>query len=248
MSAAATPGELSGRRQELLVLSAPSGTGKTSLIRRLFATYPRVAEGLVFSVSHTSRAPREGEVHGRDYYFVDRGEFEAMIAEDRFLEWAVVHGQYKGTSRAEVERLLAQGHDVLLDLDVQGAESVLRQDPEVPAIFILPPSYPELEQRLRRRGSDSPEQIELRLRTAREEMRRYPGYDYVILNDDLERACEALAAVFLARRFRRGRMQSQIDRILDGFPPPARGSRTGAEGRKPDGLETTHARNTGKNR
>ena len=205
---------------ELFVLSAPSAAGKTTLIRRLFEAYPHLAETLVFSVSHTTRRPRSDEVDGRDYHFVSGDEFEEMIAAGRFLEWAVVHGRRYGTSAEAVDRSLATGRDVILDIDVQGALQVFRLRPEAPSIFILPPSYEVLEQRLRDRASDDPAQIERRLKTAREEMRYYRRYDYAILNQDLDRASEALAAVILARRSRRPRMQRQIERVLDRFPTP----------------------------
>lgn len=205
---------------ELFVLSAPSGVGKTTLIRRLFEHHRQVAESAVFSVSYTTRAARPGEVDGRDYFFVSRDEFEGMIAGERFLEWAVVHGRHYGTSREAVERELARGRDVLLDIDVQGARQVGSRCPEAVSIFILPPSFEILERRLRGRASDGPEQIERRLRTALEEIREHGRYDYVIVNDHLDRASEALAAVFLARRCRRPRAQLRIDRILASFPRP----------------------------
>ena len=205
-------------RGEIFVLSAPSGVGKTTLVGRLFERHPAVAEGLAFAVSHTTRAPRPGEVEGRDYYFIDVARFEALVAADEFLEWALVHEQHKGTSRREVEDLLAAGKDVLLDIDVQGARSVAAALPGVPTIFILPPSYAVLEARLRGRGLDSPAQIERRLENARSEIRHCGRFEYAILNNDLDRAAEALAAVILARRCRRDRMQRQIDQVLAQFP------------------------------
>ena len=223
-----TEGESDAERGELFILSAPSAVGKTTLIRRLLARHGELAPHLAFSVSHTTRPPRAGEVHGRDYYFVDRAEFEQLIAADAFLEWAVVHGELKGTSRAEVDELRASGRDVILDLDVQGARQVLERHPRLPSVFILPPSYEEMERRLRSRGLDDPEQIECRLMNARREIRCHGSYEYVILNDDVERASEALAAIFLARRFRRDRMQSQIERVLEGFPLPDRKSPSGS--------------------
>lgn len=218
-SGTASPGVECG---EMLVLSAPSAVGKTTLIRRVFERYPRLAQRLAFSVSHTTRPPRPGEVEGESYHFVERTEFERMIAAGDFLEWAVVHGRLYGTSHAAVRELCNAGFDVVLDVDVQGARQISERHPEVPSIFILPPSYEEMERRLRSRGQDSEEQILRRLSNAREEMRCYSNYEYVILNDELERACEALAAIFLARRCRRDRMRSEIDRVLGGFPPPDR--------------------------
>ncbi|MEM7583631.1 MAG: guanylate kinase [Acidobacteriota bacterium] len=202
-------------RGELFILSAPSATGKTTLIQRLFDQYGDLAERLAFSVSHTTRPPRTGEVDGKHYYFVTDQAFQQMISEDAFVEWAFVHGLRYGTSRNEVERLLAAGNDVILDIDVQGAQQVLEQQPGLPSIFILPPSFRELERRLRSRALDDSEQIERRLVNATHEMSCYTAYQYVILNDELDRATEALAAIFLARRYRRDRMQPQIERVLE---------------------------------
>ncbi len=215
-------------RGELFILSAPSAAGKTTLKNRLFSRHRELARRLAFSVSHTTRPPRSGEVDGKDYHFVDRREFEALIAVDGFLEWAVVHGRHYGTGRAEVEKLCRSGTDVILDIDVQGARQVLERQPQVPAIFILPPSYGELERRLRCRGLDDAEQIERRLLAAREEMEYLDSYDYVIVNDDLDRATEALAAILLARRLRRSRMHNQIARVLEGCSWPVRDRASGS--------------------
>lgn len=206
---------------ELLILSAPSAAGKTTLKNRLFSHHRSLARRLAFSVSYTTRPPRTGEVDGKDYFFIDTEEFEELIAADAFLEWAVVHGKYYGTGREQVEKLCRDGFDVILDIDVQGAVQVLERNPRVPSIFILPPSYLELERRLRSRGLDDSAQIERRLLTAGEEMRYLKHFDYAIVNDDLERATEALAAILLARRFRRTRMQNQITQLLEGYPRPA---------------------------
>ncbi|MEM6793351.1 MAG: guanylate kinase [Acidobacteriota bacterium] len=199
---------------DLIVLSAPSGAGKSTLVRSVFEHHPDIRERLAFSVSHATRPPRPGEVDGRDYHFVDEARFRALIEADGFLEWADVHGHLKGTSRAEVERLRASGRDVLLEIDVQGAAQVRRLDSTSISVFILPPSYGELERRLRGRGSDSAEQIARRLADARQELRGVCDYDYVIVNQDLSRAREALASVFRSRHHRRHRMQRDIDSIL----------------------------------
>ncbi|MEM9553772.1 MAG: guanylate kinase [Acidobacteriota bacterium] len=209
-------------RGDLWLLSAPSGTGKTTLLRTAFDRSPSLAEGLAFSVSHTTRAPRPGEVDGRDYYFVSEDEFAALVAADGFLEWADVYGQRKGTSRAEVERLLASGRDVLLEIDVQGVRQVRERRPGCASLFVLPPSFQTLEERLRARGSDDPEQIERRLAAAVVEIEAAASYEYVIVNDDLDRACEALTAVLLAGRFRRRRMARQIDGLRTTLPDPSR--------------------------
>lgn len=208
-------------RGDLFVVSAPSGTGKTTLIRRLLAEYPRLAGGLRFSVSHTTRPPRPGDLAGRDYHFVDEARFRQMIAEERFLEWAHVFGRLYGTTREVVEELRDQGCDVLLDIDVQGALQVKARVPEAQMIFILPPSYQELERRLRGRQSDHEEQIRFRLATATREIAAVGHYEYVILNNDVSMACESLAGVFLARRSSRSRLQKRIDRVLATFPPSA---------------------------
>ncbi len=203
---------------ELFILAAPSAAGKTTLKNRLFSHHKELAQRLAFSVSHTTRPPRAGEVHGQDYYFVEPTEFEALIAADAFLEWALVHGRHYGTSRAEIEKRCRGGADVILDIDVQGAQQILARHPDVPSIFILPPSYEEMERRLRDRGLDDVEQIERRLFNAREEMQYIETFDYVIVNDDLDRATEALAAVLLARRCSRDRMQNQIVQVLESYP------------------------------
>lgn len=212
-----TPVEQGG----LFILSAPSGAGKSTLIRRLFADHPDLAARIAFCVSHASRPPRVGEVDGRDYYFVGEERFREMIAEEAFLEWADVHGQLKGTSHAEVARLAAEGKDVLLEIDVQGAAQVMARLPDTVSIFVLPPSYQHLERRLRGRGLDSDSQIARRLSDAVGEIRGSEQYEYVIVNADLDRACEALAAVLRARRSRRDRMRPEIDRVLATLPDEA---------------------------
>ncbi len=186
----------------LFVLSAPSGGGKTTILKKVMARLP----GLVFSVSHTTRAPRPGEVAGRDYHFVSPEEFQAMREGDPpgFLEWAEVHGNLYGTGRAEVERQLQSGRDVILDIDVQGALQV--QGAAAPVmIFIAPPSLAELESRLRRRGTESEETISLRLDNARQELKYTDRYDYLIINDRLEEAVDSLHSIIVAERCRRRR-------------------------------------------
>lgn len=201
-------------RGQLFVLSAPSGAGKTTLIRKLVRGHPSAAEHLTFSISHTTRPPRPGEVDGRDYCFCDREAFEQKIAADYFLEWAVVHGRLYGTGREQVETQLELGQDVLLDVDVQGAVQVRRRCLEASSIFILPPSFAALEARLRRRAHDDEAQIRRRLDTARSELRHAADYDYVILNSDVHRAVEALAAILIAHRQSRERQRSRIEEVL----------------------------------
>ena len=205
------------QRGELFILSAPSGAGKTTLIQGLLSRGLAGFGGIAFSVSHTTRRPRQGEVDGRDYHFIDHATFLQMIANDRFLEWAQVHDNYYGTSRDEVEPRLEQGLDVLLDIDVQGAEQVMARLPEAHGIFVLPPSYEVLEGRLHRRASDGAEQISRRMAVSLSEVMHYDRYRYVIINEDASRASEALAAIILEKRHRQERMLSRIQEILKDF-------------------------------
>ncbi len=186
----------------LVVLSAPSGCGKTTLLKRVMADLP----GLVFSVSHTTRSPRSGEKDGRDYFFVDRNEFKAICDQQPsgFLEWAEVHGNLYGTGRQGVEKQRAAGLDVILDIDVQGAEQVRRAADPV-TVFIAPPSLDELGRRLRGRGSEDEKTIALRLNNAKQEMQAAGDYDYLIVNDVLAEAVESLRSILIAERLRRRR-------------------------------------------
>ena len=202
---------------ELFILSAPSGTGKTTLIQSLMAGGLNGFGGLAFSVSHTTRKPRPGELDGKDYHFVDPATFQSMITADAFLEWAQVHDNHYGTSREEVFPRLEKGIDVVLDIDVQGAERVLASYPKAHGIFIMPPSYEDLERRLRSRGKDDAETIVRRLAVSLSEMKRYDRYHYVIINDDARRASEVLAAIILEKRHRRERMQPRVENILKDF-------------------------------
>jgi len=188
---------------KLFILSAPSGAGKTTLLKKVMADLP----GLAFSVSHTTRLPRTGEVDGVDYHFVSRAQFEAMRDQGVFLEWAEVHGNLYGTSRPAVLAQLATGLDVILDIDVQGA-AILRGSAAIPAasLFISPPSLSELERRLRGRETDSEETILLRLKNARQEMQAAVNYEYLIINDHLEQAIDTLRAIVIAERSRGHRL------------------------------------------
>jgi guanylate kinase len=185
-----------GRSGHLFILSAPSGAGKTTLRQ---AALTRVAD-LSYSVSYTTRAPRPGERHGRDYVFITAEEFEAGIRDGRWAEWARVHGRYYGTSARFLERERAAGRDVLLDIDVQGAQQICARYPESVTIFVLPPSLEVLEQRLRARGTERPEEIAVRLRNARHEMEQGRRYRHLIINDDLPTAVEELVAIIEAVR------------------------------------------------
>lgn len=181
---------------KLIIISAPSGSGKSTLARGLF----RDIEGVVFSVSHTTRKPRGNEKEGEDYFFISEPEFRKMIEEEAFLEYAHVYGNYYGTSCRFVESRLLSGRDVLLDIDVQGALKVKELKPEALMVFVLPPSYQELAKRLKNRGLDDPEVIERRLKIAREEIKHYEQYDYVIINNDLEQSIEDLKQIVLSAR------------------------------------------------
>ena len=172
------------QRGALIIVSAPSGCGKSTLLHRLMEK----REKLRFSVSATTRPPREDEVDGKDYFFVDHPTFERMIAEDAFLEHAEYVGNHYGTPRAAVEELLDAGYDVYLDIDVQGAMQIKRIRPETLTIFVTPPSLPELENRLRSRGTDSDEVIRSRLEAAERELILKDHYDYVVVNDEVDRA------------------------------------------------------------
>lgn len=200
-------------RGSVFVVSAPSGAGKSTLVQRLLASVP----DLQFSVSFTTRQPRPGEVDGKDYFFVDDARFDAMVAADDLVEWVQVYAHRYGTGRSWLEGMVASGKDVLLDIETTGAAALRRVLPEAVMIFILPPSAASLEERLRSRGKDSDEQVRIRLRHARHEMELYPAYDYLVVNDDLERAYRQFEGVVLATRARRERMAPVARKLLEGF-------------------------------
>lgn len=204
-------------RGELFILSAPSGAGKTTLIHRMFDRGLFGSGAIAFSVSHTTRAPRASEEDGKAYHFVDPATFQAMVDGDRFLEYAVVHGNRYGTSYDEVLPRLEQGIDVVLDIDVQGAARVMRRCPEAHGIFIVPPSFETLCRRLNARALDEPDAIARRLQQSLSEIKCYDQYEYVIVNDDAERASELLAAIVLEKRQRLPRMRERVDDVLRDF-------------------------------
>jgi guanylate kinase len=204
-------------RGELFILSAPSGAGKTTLIRAAMAGPLARAGGIAFAISHTTRRARPGEIEGSDYHFVPVEAFQRMVEEGLFLEWAYVHGNRYGTSRQAVEPWLEQGVDIVCDLDVQGAEALMAKYPQAHSIFVLPPSFRDLERRLRGRRSDSPPDIARRLAVSLREIRKFDRYDYVIINDEAERAMEALASIILEKRARRARASDRVGAILADF-------------------------------
>ena len=197
------------RRGRLFVIAAPSGAGKTSLVRALMQREP----GLSFSISYTTRSQRPNEVHGRDYFFVSRDEFDRMVQARQFLEHATVFGNSYGTARAQVEQSLASGQDLILEIDWQGAQQIRAALPECCSIFILPPSRAELERRLRGRGTDTEEVIIRRLGEAADDMAHWREFDYVVVNDVFDRALDELSEIVQGRD-----------------PPEARRDRAGLEG------------------
>ena len=203
----------SSRRGLLFIVSAPSGTGKTTLVERLVQVLPN----LRMSRSYTSRAARAGERDGVDYNFISRSEFESQIAAQAFLEWADVFGNYYGTAAADVERMVADGQDVVLVIDVKGAREVKSRQVDHTAIFVMPPSFQTLEQRLRGRSKDTEEQMQRRLTTARDEASSYVDYDYVVVNDDLEATVVRLQEIIAAERSRVHRMGGVAHGILKTF-------------------------------
>jgi guanylate kinase len=196
----------------IFIISAASGTGKTTLVSRLSANQPDIR----ISISHTTRMPREGEQNGVHYHFVSRSEFEEMIAGNAFIEHANVYGNYYGTSLKAVESLTQQGYNVILEIDVQGAEQIRRLLPEATSIFILPPSMTELTERLQNRGTDSEEVIAYRLEKSREEIEQSKLFDYVIVNQELTQAEQDLLAIIRSVGLRAQAQSQTITRILTG--------------------------------
>jgi guanylate kinase len=203
----------SSRRGLLFIVSAPSGTGKTTIVERLVQVVPR----LRLSRSYTSRAARSGEHDGVDYNFISREQFRAMIAESAFLEWADVFGNYYGTGVADTEEILAAGEDVVLVIDVQGARQVRGRGIETVGVFVLPPSADVLESRLRGRSKDTEEQILRRLAVAMTEVGEFAQYEYVVVNDDLDGAVSRIRAIVIAERARVKSMRAEAETIIDTF-------------------------------
>ena len=202
-----------GGRGLLFVVSAPSGTGKTTIVERLVQVVPNLA----MSRSYTSRPARAGECDGVDYNFITRGRFEEMVRADAFLEWADVFGNLYGTGAADAERELASGRDLVLVIDVQGARKVRARRTDTIGIFVLPPSFEALERRLRGRSKDAEDAIRRRLATARAEVAAVTEYDYVVVNDELEACVDRLRAIVLAERARLRAMARTVARIVTSF-------------------------------
>lgn len=202
----------------LIIISSPSGGGKGTLIKRVLQVLPNIG----YSISFTTREMRVGETHGVDYFFVSRAGFEKLIENGALLEYAEVHDNFYGTSVERVEAEIEAGHDVILEIDVQGAESILAKVPEAVSIFILPPSYAILAARLTARATEKVEHLALRLQNSVGEVNRYTEFKYVVINDEVEKATADLRTIVLAERLRRDRQTSAIKGILDSFDEPKR--------------------------
>lgn len=197
----------------VFIVSAPSGSGKSTLVNRVLSVDKR----LDFSISYTTRKPRGAEKDGESYHFISREEFESRLARDEFLEWADVFGNYYGTHISVLENAKASGHDLLLDIDVQGARQLKERIPDAVSIFILAPSRDILEQRLRARSEDAEEVIRRRLQEAAKEIENYEAYDYVLVNDEVESSVNTLMSIVIAQRSSRLRMEDRIKPILATF-------------------------------
>jgi guanylate kinase len=197
----------------VFIISAPSGSGKSTLVKRLMESDPL----LDFSTSVTTRSPRAGEIDGESYQFVTVDQFLQLKDSGELLEWAEVFGNFYGTARSVLEKARRRGHDLILDIDVQGAGQLREKLPGAVTVFILPPSRKELEARLRNRSSDPDEVIERRLKDASREVRNYKQYDYILVNDKLETSFEKLRGILLAERCRKHRVEELITEILNSF-------------------------------
>ena len=196
----------------LLIVSSPSGAGKTTLCRKLLAEFADVR----FSVSHTTRPPREGEVDGADYHFVDAATFDGMVDQDAFIEWAHVHGNRYGTAHSEIRAAEDEGVDLVFDVDYQGARQIKAHYPEAAGVFVLPPTIEELRRRLESRGTESPESLERRFEAAMVEIAQHHSFDYLVVNDVVDVAYqEGLKAILLAERVRQARLASIAEGLLN---------------------------------
>lgn len=197
----------------LIIISSPSGGGKGTLIREILRTVPDIG----YSVSYTTRKMRDGEVDGKDYIFVSEEKFRELIENGEFLEYATVHGNFYGTSVAQVQKEIAGERDIILEIDVQGASAVLKNLPEAVSIFILPPSFERLRERLIKRATEDLDDLALRLRNSFDEVKRFDEFKYVVINDDLETAANQLATIIIAERLNHTRQMTAIQCILDSF-------------------------------
>lgn len=200
----------------LIIISSPSGGGKGTLIRELFQVVP----GIAYSVSFTTRAARPGEVDGRDYHFISKDEFLELIAKGDLLEFAEVHGNFYGTSRNQVSKETKLGRDIILEIDVQGAAAVLELVPDALSIFILPPSFTVLRDRLIGRATETDEVLATRLRNSRTEVREYINFDFIVVNSEIQQATDDLKSIILAERLKQSRQKDAIKVILDSFDVP----------------------------
>ena len=194
----------------ILVVSAPSGAGKTTICKEFLKAAPNVR----FSISSTTRKPRRGEVHGNDYHFISEEEFKESIAKDEFIEWEINYGHIYGTSKKCIEELLERGHDILFDVDTRGAKNLKSLYPHAVFVFILPPSMADLKERLGKRGSEKGETLEARLGKAMEEIGENKRYDYVIFNDMVKYSVDILRSIYTAEKNRRIRLSDRIDNFV----------------------------------
>jgi guanylate kinase len=194
------------QRGQIFVITAPSGTGKTTIIRAIRES----GIGVGYCVSHTTREPRHGEIPGKHYHFITRRDFESMVDAGQFIEWAHLYGHLYGTSYSSMESQLSSGKDILLDLDIQGSEAIKRRFPESLSIFILPPSIEALKERLEKRGANDTKDVDLRMKKAAEEIMGFGEYDFIVVNDDLEQAVHEIEAIILSERARTKRRYSLI--------------------------------------
>jgi guanylate kinase len=199
----------------LTIITSPSGGGKGTLIKEVLRTVPHIG----YSVSYTTRAARPGEENGYDYFFVSPSEFERLKIAGEFLEWASVHGHFYATARKQVENITNAGRDVILEIDVQGAKLVLEKMPDAVSIFIMPPSFEVLRARLTARATETHADLSLRLKNSIAEVKEYKHFQYVVINEELDRAVNDLAAIILADRLSADRQTEAIDTILDSFDP-----------------------------